>query len=167
VSFVAKAEIGNWPLFGFLADRGGTIYHKRGCHDSASGVVGQVLEHLADARRVGVFPEGGVLPGSHVHHFHARMFKVAQEANCPIQPAMVRYLRDGRRDDDAGFRDGEPFLPNLVRMMGRRSVLADLQFLEPFAPEDLPRKQLAARAEAAVRDAYEAPVAVDGEPSIA
>lgn len=167
VSFVAKAEIGDWPVFGFLANRGGTIYHKRGCHDSASSVFGQVLAHLEGGGRVAVFPEGGVLPGSHVHRFHARMFKVAQETQCAIQPAMVRYLSDRRRDDDAGFRDGEPFVPNLVRMMGRRSVVADLQFLEPFEPEGLPRKQLAARAEAAVREAYDAPVALDGEPSVA
>ena len=38
MGFVAKAEIDGWPLLGGLARAGQTVFHKRGSHDSASGV---------------------------------------------------------------------------------------------------------------------------------
>ncbi len=158
MSFVAKAEISRWPVFGFLANAGGTIYHQRGSHDSSHGVMAQVLERLAAGGRVAIFPEGGIFPGAHIKHFHARMFKVAQEAGCPVQPAMIRYVRDGRRDPDVTFINGENFLHNLVRLMGRPASRAELVFLDAFDPADLPRKALASRAEDAVKAAYDEPV---------
>ena len=60
MSFVGKAEIANWPLAGFLASSGGTIYHKRGSHDSASGVHAQLMDRLKHGGRVAIFPEGGI-----------------------------------------------------------------------------------------------------------
>jgi len=158
MSFVAKAEISRWPVFGFLANAGGTIYHQRGSHDSSHGVMAQVMDKLADGGRVAVFPEGGILPGPGVKHFHARMFKVAQEAGCVVQPTMIRYVRDGRTDPDVTFLPTENFLQNLVRLMGRPASRAEVVFLAPFEPGALPRKALARRAEAAVREAYDAPV---------
>ncbi len=158
MSFIAKAEIARWPLAGYLANAGGTIYHQRGSHDSARGVSEQVSERFAAGGRVAIFPEGGILPGTEVKRFHARMFKLAQEAGCPVQPAMIRYLRDGRRDEAVTFLPGEHFIGNLVRFMGRPTCRADLVFLEPFDSIDVPRNALAARAEAAVRAAYDAPV---------
>jgi 1-acyl-sn-glycerol-3-phosphate acyltransferase len=159
MSFVAKAEISRWPVFGFLANAGGTIYHQRGSHDSSHGAMGQVMDKLADGGRVAIFPEGGIFAPPEVKRFHARMFKVAQEAQCPIQPVMIRYVRDGRRDESVTFLPRENFLQNLVRLMGRPASQAELTFLDPFLPGDQPRKALAAKAEAAVREAFEAPVA--------
>ncbi len=159
MSFVAKAEISRWPVFRTLANAGGTIYHQRGSHDSSHGAMAQVMDKLAAGGRVAIFPEGGILRGEDVKRFHARMFKVAQEAQCPIQPVMIRYVRDGRRDPDVTFLPNENFLQNLVRLMGRPASDAQIAFLDPFEPGDLPRKALAQRAETAVRAAYDAPVA--------
>lgn len=158
MSFVAKAEISRWPVFRTLANAGGTIYHQRGSHSSSHGAMSQVMDKLADSGRVAVFPEGGILPGTDVKRFHARMFKVAQEAQCPVQPVMIRYVRNGERDPEVTFLPGESFLQNLVRFMGRPASTAEIVFLEPFAPGDQLRKTLAQRAENAVRSAYEAPV---------
>lgn len=159
MSFVAKAEISRWPVFGLIANAGGTIYHQRGSHDSSHGAMGQVMDKLASGGRVAVFPEGGIFAPPEVKRFHARMFKVAQESQCAIQPVMIRYVRDGLRDDEVTFMPRENFLQNLVRLMGRPASRAQLVFLEPFQPGDQPRKALAARAETAVREAFEAPVA--------
>lgn len=158
MSFVGKAEISRWPILRTLANAGGTIYHQRGSHASSHGAMGQVMAKLAEGGRVAVFPEGGILPGTEVKRFHARMFKVAQDAQCPIQPVMIRYLRDGAIDREVTFLPGENFLKNLVRFMGRPACTAELVFLEPFEPGDQQRKVLARRAEDAVRAAYEAPI---------
>jgi len=157
MSFVGKAEISRWPVMRTLANAGGTIYHQRGSHDSAAGVMAQAMSRLDAGGRVAIFPEGGILPGEGIKRFHARMFKVAQEGQCPIQPVMIRYLRDGQLEPDVTFIDGENFLVNLLRLLGRPASTAEVRFLAPFEPGDTARRALAARAEAAVREAYAAP----------
>ena len=167
MSFVAKAEIAGWPVFGFLASRGGTIFHQRGSHDSALGAVAQMLDKLEQGGRVAIFPEGGILPGAQVKRFHARLFKVAVEADCPVQPTMIRYVRDGQRDDGVTFLPGENFAQNLLRLMGRPACRVEVRFLDTFETEGRPRRDLAAQAEAAVRMAYDEPVGGSGVRSLA
>src|SRR6187431_478402 len=58
LDFVAKAEIARWPLIGWVASRGGTIYHHRGDNDSLHGVMHQMVQRLEQGESVGVFPEG-------------------------------------------------------------------------------------------------------------
>ncbi len=158
MSFVAKAEIDDWPLFGYVAGKGGTVYHRRGSHDSALGVVEQMLEILRSGGRAAIFPEGGILPGAHVKHFHARMFRLAIESPCPVQPAMIRYVRGGERDNEATFIRGESFIGNMLRLLGRPAGWVELSFLEPFEAEGRQRRELAELAHARVVAAFEAPV---------
>lgn len=159
MSFVAKAEIEAWPVMGFLASRGGTVYHRRGSHDSAQGVVAQMLRKLAQGGRVAIFPEGGILPGEEIKRFHARMFRVAIDAHCPIQPVMIRYLRDGRRDVDMTFINQENFLVNLARLLGRPGSTGEVSFLAPEHVEGRQRRTLAALAQERIEAAYRAPAA--------
>ena len=63
MGFVSKAEIRKWPVIGFIASVGGTVFHQRGCRDSASGVAHQMGERLREGGNVAIFPEGGILPG--------------------------------------------------------------------------------------------------------
>jgi len=56
--FVSKAEVEKWPLVGWLASLGGTIYHHRGSQDSLHGVMHQMVLRLEEGRPVAVFPEG-------------------------------------------------------------------------------------------------------------
>jgi len=156
MGFVAKAEIRDWPVLGFLATRGGTIYHRRGSHDSSTGVMHAMLTRLQQGGRVAVFPEGGILPGEHISPFHARMFAVAVEAGCPVQPVMLRYLRDGRRDPDLTFLRGENFVGNLFRLLGRPGCLVELVCMAPFAVAGRPRRELAEQAFKLINEAYEA-----------
>lgn len=158
MSFVGKAEIASWPVLGFLAARGGTIFHRRGSHDSSAGAAGSMLARLKSGGRVAIFPEGGILPGEAISRFHARLFKVAVEADCPVQPAMLRYLRDGRRDPDVRFMRGESFVVNAIRLLGRPACRAQLRFLPAFVTDDRPRRALALAAESVVKQAYDGPV---------
>ncbi len=70
---------------------------------------------------------------------------------------MIRYLRDGKRDPEVTFINGESLVRNMLRMLGRPANDADLRFLEPFAPGGRPRRDLARRAHEAVREAFHGP----------
>lgn len=150
MGFVSKAEVEGWPVFSYIATTGGTIFHHRGSHDSATGVATLMLQRLKQGRRVAIFPEGGILPGNSIRMFHARMFRAAVDAECAVQPVMLRYMRDGQRVDDVSFRKGESMLVNFCRQLARPATIADLHFLPPIDAAGVPRRVLADTARAAV-----------------
>jgi 1-acyl-sn-glycerol-3-phosphate acyltransferase len=155
MGFVAKAEIDNWPLLGVVARAGGSVFHQRGSHDSASGVAAAMATRLRENRKVAIFPEGGILPGEGVKRFHARLFAAAIETGVPVQAVMLRYLRDGSRYDEITFLPGEVFGINFLRLLMQKSCVADVRVLPLIHPTGRQRRQLAGEAEEAVRAAYE------------
>ena len=154
MGFVAKAEINGWPLLGILARAGGSVFHQRGSHDSASGVKTAMIERLHENRKVAIFPEGGILPGEGVKYFHARLFAASIEAQVPVQPVMLRYLRDGSRYDEITFLPGEHFMANFLRLLMQKRCVADVQVLTLVKPAGKQRRQLAGETEEAVRAAF-------------
>jgi len=127
--FVAKAEIAGWPLVGWLAANGGTIFHRRGNNHSLAAVMAVMVERLRAGRSVAVFPEGGSGYNGVLRVFHARIFQAALEADVPVQPVALRFARDGRRVIDAGFREHESFLANFLRLLGEPPMDAEVHFL--------------------------------------
>lgn len=162
MGFVAKAEIASWPVIGRLAAAGDTVFHQRGSHGSSAGVSAAMAESMRDGSKVAIFPEGGILSGSGVKRFHARMFAPAIEAGYPVLPVMLRYLRDGDLYEDITFGPREHFLGNFFRLLVQRPCIAEVRVLEALEPEGKQRRLLASEAEAAVRAAYEAPLSNGG-----
>jgi 1-acyl-sn-glycerol-3-phosphate acyltransferase len=154
MAFVAKAEIGNWPVFRSIAAAGDTIFHQRGSHDSAADVSTLMAKRLAKGRAVIIFPEGGILPGSPMRVFHARMFRGAVEAKCLVQPVMIRYMRDGRIDEKVSFGAGESMLVNFYRQLARPKSVAEVHFLPAISAVDQPRRALADSSREAIHTRY-------------
>ena len=143
MSFVAKAEISRWPVIGWLAGRGGTIYHHRGSNDSLHGVMHQMVEKLQGGQAVGVFPEGRTMNGSSIGVFHARIFQPAVVAGVPAQPVALKYGSHGNAQQIVAFAAGENFLANFLRLLGEPSRIAEVHFLEPIAAADDGRRRMA------------------------
>jgi 1-acyl-sn-glycerol-3-phosphate acyltransferase len=141
--FVAKAEIARWPLVGWMAAAGGTIFHRRGSNHSLASVMQVMVERLHDGRAVAVFPEGGTGYNGVLKIFHARIFQAALDAEVPVQPVALRFARDGRRVIDAGFREDESFLHNIVRMLGEAPLDAEVHFLAPVPATPEARRRMA------------------------
>ena len=136
MGFVAKREIASWPLVGWLATMGETIYHQRGSQESLGGVLHEMLARLRDGRAVGVFPEGRTRSGDEVGPFHARIFLAAVEANVPVQPVALRYGPQGNAQAIVAFGPNESFAANFLRLLGEPPRDADIVFLEPILPGD-------------------------------
>ncbi|MFT4256294.1 MAG: lysophospholipid acyltransferase family protein [Pseudoxanthomonas sp.] len=158
MGFVAKAEIRRWPLIGWLAARGETIFHQRGSSESLDGVMQAMSERLREGRAVGVFPEGRTRDGHALGPFHARIFTAAVEAGVPVQPVALRYGPRGAAQPVVAFRNGENFVQNFLRLLGEPPRSAAICFLAPIAPGEFEgRRQIAdtarARIEAAMAEA--------------
>ncbi|MDA3913360.1 lysophospholipid acyltransferase family protein [Oleiagrimonas sp.] len=155
VCFVAKAEIARWPLVGWLAKTGGTIFHRRGSNHSLGVVMKQMVQRLHGGRSVAVFPEGGTNDGRTLRVFHARIFQAALDANVQVQPAALRFMRSGERCYDAGFQPGESFMSNFLRLLGDRPLDVEVHFLKPVPHFEAGRKRMAETARAAIAQAMD------------
>jgi 1-acyl-sn-glycerol-3-phosphate acyltransferase len=136
MGFVAKREIAGWPLVGWLATMGETIYHQRGNQESLGGVLHEMLARLRVGRAVGVFPEGRTRDGEAVGPFHARIFLAAVEADIPVQPVALRYGEGGEAQTVVAFGPDESFFANFWRLLGEPGRVGDVVFLEPILPGD-------------------------------
>ena len=136
MGFVAKREIAGWPVVGWLAARGETIFHQRGNQESLGGVLHEMLARLRDGHAVGVFPEGRTRDGREIGPFHARIFLAAVEAGAPVQPVALRYGERGCAQPVVAFAPGESFFGNFVRLLGEPSCVVEAVFLEPILPGD-------------------------------
>jgi len=135
MGFVAKREIERWPLVGWLAARGETLYHQRGNQESLGEVVREMTVRLRAGYAVGVFPEGRTRDGREIGPFHARIFMAAIEADAPVQPVALRYGTQGTAQQRVAYAARESFLANLLRILGEPGCTADVIFLPPIAPD--------------------------------
>ncbi len=154
MGFVAKDEISRWPLVGWLAARGQTIFHRRGSTESLGGVMGEMARRLTKGQSVGVFPEGGTRGGGEVGPFHARIFTAAVDAHVPVQPVALIYGEQASAQQVVAFGRRESFVANFLRLLGEPARTATVHFLEPIAPgEAAGRRRLADLARQRIVDA--------------
>ena len=153
--FVAKSDIRQWPLIGWLAWRAGTFFITRGRRREAGRVGRAIGEALRDGRAVAFFPEGTTTDGSHVLAFHGSLLQPAIDCGALIQPVGLRYeRRDGSRCTEAAY-DGDRTLFDTLRDMATQHVIhAHLHFLPPVAGRD--RRAVAREAHDAIRGRLEA-----------
>jgi 1-acyl-sn-glycerol-3-phosphate acyltransferase len=158
--FIAKSEIRDWPVAGWLANAAGTFYIRRG-KGGARPVVDRLVPHLSETGRtarslapnVTLFPEGTTTDGRQVLAFHARLFAAAVDADVPVQPVGLRYRADADGRDIAPFVGDDDLFSHIVRLLGSRGLTAELRWCAPIPCAAGDRSALAAQAEHAVRDA--------------
>lgn len=138
--FVAKREVGRWPLLGWLAHLAGTIFIKR--QDVRSNVRGMYLasRSLRDRLSVQVFPEGTTSGGTTVLPFHSLFFAAAIRARAPVLPLTIKFQRvNGRAVDEAAreslcWYGARNFAPHFWRLLQIKSVEVALIIHEPIKP---------------------------------
>lgn len=152
VRFVAKAEVRQWPLLGWLAERAGTVFIHRGQASGASlnQRLGKVMQQ---GHNLMVFAEGTTTAGDRVRTFHGRLFGCAIEQRLPIQPVALAYRRCEQRDSIAPFIDDDEFSRHLWRLLGASPIDVDVSFLPLIDSHARGRNELARRAHRAVTQA--------------
>lgn len=93
-SFVAKAEVSDMGVFGFLADMQDTIYVERDRKTRSASQAGAIQARLAGGGNVILFPEGTSNDGVRVLPFKSALFSAiegADDASIRIQPITLAY----------------------------------------------------------------------------
>jgi lyso-ornithine lipid O-acyltransferase len=155
-AFVAKAELAQAPLVGWLCGLNRTVFVKRENRMGVADQINQLREALKDNWSVTVFPEGTTTDGHSLLPFKSSMLSVLEPPppGVMVQPVVLDY---GEVAEWIGWVGDETGVNNFKRVLSRKGTFRlGIHFLEPFSPEEYHgRKAIAAKAREEIEDCLE------------
>ena len=153
-AFVAKAELAEAPVVGWLASLNRTVFVKREHRMGVAEQINALKEALVDNWSVTVFPEGTTTDGQSLLPFKTSMLSVLEPPppGVLVQPVIVDY---GPVAEWIGWIGEESGVNNAKRVLSRKgSFRVALHYLEPFSPEDFKgRKAISQESRRRIEDA--------------
>jgi len=145
--FVAKAEIRDWPIVGWLCEKAGTIFIRRTKRSDTARINEEMQEVLATGATIGLFPEGTTTAGDRLLKFHSSLFEPAVTNRAVVSPVALRYRSS---DGEPAYIGELSFTESLIKIIAQKSMIAEITFAPAIEATKLNRRDLALRAEAAV-----------------
>jgi 1-acyl-sn-glycerol-3-phosphate acyltransferase len=154
--FLAKSEVANWPVLGFLARTTGTHFVDRERRADLPRVVEALSRSLERGHGIALFPEGTSSGGDDVLPFKSSVFEVASQLEMDVSCAAVTYR----------MPEGAPPAAEAVCWWGDMTFgrhfygilgLSGFEAQVAFAPAPVSagdRKHLARSTQAVVRDLF-------------
>ncbi len=153
-AFVAKYELSQVPVIGWLCTLNRTVFIQRENRLGVAEQINALREALADNWSVTVFPEGTTTDNQSLLPFKTSMLSVLEPPppGVLVQPVLMDY---GAVGEWIGWIGDEGGLNNAKRVLARKGTFeVRIHFLEPFSPEEFHgRKAIGARARAAIEAA--------------
>lgn len=166
VVFVAKSEVANWPVFGWLAKLQRTIFVERERRHRTGDAARAMGDRLLGGDVVVLFPEGTSSDGIRILPFRSALIGAVHHTigdqthhdRVTVQPVSIAYVRYGGvpvgralRDKVAWYGETE-LVPHLMNMLASGAVDVTVSWGEPVGyGMNADRKRIARDAEAAVR----------------
>ena len=152
--FVAKSDIRDWPLIGWLCSVTDTIFIARGRMRDVRRIFENLVEGLKRGERIAFFPEGTTAAQGAILPFHANLFEAAIDAGVPVQPFALRYLdAQGNYHAGADFIGDMTFAESMLVILRGAPIHAELIVLPVIESVGMHRRDLAQAAHDAVADA--------------
>jgi 1-acyl-sn-glycerol-3-phosphate acyltransferase len=128
--FVAKSDVREWPIFGWLASRAGTIFVSRNAPAQVASQLREMQQPLKEGRPVVLFPEGTSSDGSTVLPLRSSLFESVIATGSPITPAAIGYDLGGQGSVGAevAYWGDHVLLPHLINLLSKESFVAHLTF---------------------------------------
>jgi len=149
--FVARHDVEEWPMVGWLAGINDTIYVARHARSEVQEQADQLRRALAAGRALALFAEGTTNGGPELLPFRASLFASLYPPldGVAVQPVAIDY---GPIAEEIAWVGAESTGANAKRVMSRKgSFVVTLRFLDPIDPaESGNRKLLANQARSAV-----------------
>ena len=158
VRFVAKAEVAQWPVVGYLVRQAGTVFVARGGSRSNQRQLDEVAEILRQGQHVAVFPEGTTTIGDKILPFKSRFFQTAIDVQCLITPVLFRYPdENGQPDPALAYCGDTSMMESLHSILGQRRSCVVLNFMSPVVAEG-DRRELSDKLHRQLADKLEEPM---------
>ena len=160
--FVAKSEVKQWPILGFLSKLASTIFITRVRSDSLFQK-NKIFNLLSEGKKLLIFPEGTTSDGNRVLPFKSSLFSALENKNFIIQPLIIIYsdlngmpINRWLRPIIAWYGDME-LMPHLSILKNIKSIDVKIIYLKPVNTMNFSnRKELSNHLEQQIHEAYSA-----------
>ena len=144
VDFIAKTEVGEWPIIGYIIRKAGTLLISRDNIFHTYRSLPLLQKRIKTGIPVIVFPEGTTTNGRSTLPFKPMLYQAAIRENVMIQPLSLQYFDEsGEITDCVAFIDDDDFITSLKRILSQPKITAELNFLPAISASKYHRKQLA------------------------
>jgi 1-acyl-sn-glycerol-3-phosphate acyltransferase len=144
-AFVAKDEVREWPLIGWLCAHTETVFIRRGSRRAAHETAQTVAALMLAGVDVAAFPEGTTSTGDAVLPFHSAVLHGAILAGVGVQPVALRYtMADGSRAEAPNFCGETNLAESLWRIARAHGMTVRLDYLPARDAAGRDRRELAA-----------------------
>ncbi len=161
-AFVAKAEVAEWPVIGWLAGLNDSVFVAREERRGVRGQADALRNALAAGRPVALFPEGTTDGGTQVLPFRPSLLAALYPPlpGVRVQPVAIDY---GEAAEFIAWVGVETAAANAKKVVSRPGIVpVTISFLEPIDPAQAgDRKALAT----AARDEIVAALLTSAEPA--
>ncbi len=149
--FIAKSEVRDWPVIGWLCRRSGTIFIERTLRQDASAINQRVSILLGQGACIGLFPEGTTTDGKQVGHFHSALIQPAIDAGIRLCPIALRYQgKDAETEAAAAFIGDMTLAQSIWKILRCPHLNALVVFTPALLAANENRRVLARTAQAAI-----------------
>lgn len=139
--FIAKSEIRNWPVFGYLVSRANTLFIDRSKKRDAKRTIDVAVQSLQAGDNLCLFPEGTTSDGTVLYPFKSSLIQAAIEARASIRPVAIRYPHpDGGVNIDVAYAGETTLMQSMHKILSQKQPVVELHFLEPITAEDVARR---------------------------
>jgi lyso-ornithine lipid O-acyltransferase len=155
--FVAKSEVADWPVFGFLSKVVRVLFVDRGRRRDLVRVGEVISASLADGFSIVVFPEGTSTRGDAVQPFHPGLLEPAAQAGAPCRALAIHYETPEESRPPSGticWWGEMTMAPHLWSLLAIARIDARVR-VSPHLVRGHDRKQLAASLHAEVAAMFE------------
>ena len=140
--FAPSVEVTKMPIVGMIVRASSPVVVNRRSAATSKQAARDFAKTMRRGMYLVVYPEGtstdgkgGILP------FKSTPFEAAAAADLPVLPVLTRYV-EKEGDPTVCWYGDMTFLPHFWRVLGLRSIEAELYFLPPVFPEGRSRKAL-------------------------
>jgi lyso-ornithine lipid O-acyltransferase len=130
-AFLAKKELRTWPVFGYAAAKGNTVFVDRSDAVSRRRSRQAVFDRLEKGISVVVFPEGTTYEGPGLLDFKAGIFHTAALLESPVVPAAVFYP-----DRSMAWVGDDTFVSHFLTAFSQPRIPASLYVGTPMSDSD-------------------------------
>lgn len=143
VRFIAKMEIKEWPIFGYLVKKSGTLFINRTLRKDAARIVHMTAEALKQDENVCFFPEGTTSEGTHVLPFKSSIVQAAITAQATVWPIAIYYPKlDKQPNLTMAYAGDTSMITSMLNIFSIQYPVVELHFLTPIASAQHTRQSI-------------------------
>jgi 1-acyl-sn-glycerol-3-phosphate acyltransferase len=151
INFVAKSDVRQWPVIGWLSEKTNTIFIERTRRQDTGRTASSMEQALQDGYCLCLFPEGTTTDGTELKPFKTGLLQAAVNTECMVWPVAIHYPGPQGTTNTAVAYYGEiTLLESLLAVLSQREVIVELRFAEPIPALGQERRHLSHQARHAI-----------------